>query len=405
MLFNQVVGQQHIKQKLVTMVAHNRLSHALLFLGKEGSGALPLALAFANYVCLQATPQVSSSSGASLFGEAQDTPAATPIPNTVAEADAFTLQHPGYSKVSNLIHPDIHYTYPVIIKKTGDKPLSSVYAKEWRAYLQEQPYGNSYDWLQYIKAENKQGNISAQECADIQHQLSLKSFESDYKILVLWMPEFLGNQGNKLLKLIEEPPPNTLFILVAENEEHILPTIISRTQLVKVPLAADEDIVQYLRDKTDVVQAMQVTGIAEGNIREALQLLLHQEHDWLQLAKDCFNAAKTHSPTLMVQWVTKCAELGREKQKQYLRYLIHLIECAIKATIMGKDVLQLTDADAQFVLKLVALLQVDALETLAVTFNNQIYSVERNANAKMLFHALIIRVHHIISNKNVILIQ
>ena len=131
-----------------------------------------------------------------------------------------------FSKANNYIHPDIHFSYPVIPKKSGDKPVSTDYITEWREFITAIPYGNVYDWLQFIGAENKQGNITAEECNDIIHKLNLKSFESPYKILVMWMPEYLGKEGNKLLKLIEEPPADTLFIFVAENEDLILPTIL-----------------------------------------------------------------------------------------------------------------------------------------------------------------------------------
>src|ERR1700741_1416341 len=138
---------------------------------------------------------------------------------------------------------DRYYFYlPVIPKKSGDKPVSTDYIAEWREFIKLYPYGNVYDWLQFIGAENKQGNITAAECNDILRKLNLKSFESEYKILILWMPEFLGKEGNKLLKLIEEPPANTLFILVAENEGQVLPTILSRLQLVKIPALNDVDI-------------------------------------------------------------------------------------------------------------------------------------------------------------------
>ena len=214
MQFAQVIGQDHLRDNLTDMVRRNRLSHALLFLGHEGAGALPMALAFAQYV-------VCENKGADACG--------------VCSACV---------KAGSLVHPDIHFSYPVIPKKSGDKPASSDYGAEWREFISQFPYGNAYDWLQFIGAENKQGNITAQECNEIIHKLSLKSFESGYKILLLWMPEYLGNEGNKLLKLIEEPPADTLFLLVAENESLILPTILSRTQLVKIPLPDTADIAQ-----------------------------------------------------------------------------------------------------------------------------------------------------------------
>jgi DNA polymerase III subunit delta' len=405
MLFKDIVGQAEVKQKLVTMVEHNRLSHALLFLGKEGSGALPLALAFANYVSLNPAGNTAKAgdSGVDLFGE--PVVVETKVPSTIEEADYYIQNHVSYGKVKDLVHPDIHYTYPVITKKAGEKPLSSDFVTNWRQFIKEQPYGNVFDWLQFIGAENKQGNISAHECNEIIRKLSLKSFESEYKILVLWMPEFLGKEGNKLLKLIEEPPPNTLFILVAESEDQILATILSRTQLVKVPLPHDEEIIQYLREKTDVVKAMQIVGISEGNIREALHLLKEDEDDWLLLVRDCFNAVKKTGPIGMVQWVTSLNELGRERQKQFIRYFIHILENCIKASILGINYIHLPDNEKEFVQRLNKITPVDALEEMANLLNDQIYYIERNANAKMLFHALIIRIYHIIANKNVILIS
>src|SRR6185436_16540937 len=234
MLFSRVIDQQHVKQHLLDMVQQNRLSHALLFLGPEGCGALSMALAFAQYVSLLPPSAKQAPAEISLFGEPANVPALV-FPKTPDEADIFMQKQPAFSKANNYIHPDIHYSYPVIPKKSGDKPVSTDYAEDWREFIQQYAYGNVYDWLQFIGAENKQGNITAEECNDIIHKLNLKSFESQYKTLILWMPEYLGNEGNKLLKLIEEPPPNTLFILVAENESLILPTIVSRCQLIKIP--------------------------------------------------------------------------------------------------------------------------------------------------------------------------
>src|SRR6516225_2271587 len=224
-MFKDVIGQAPVKQHLVELVQSNRLSHALLFLGQEGSGALPMALAFAQYVVCE---------------QPRDGDACGVCPPCI--------------KAKQLIHPDIHYSYPDIPKKAGDKPVSTDYGAEWREFIAQYPYGNSYDWLQFIGAENKQGNITAQECNDIIHKLNLKSFESGYKILVMWMPEYLGNEGNKLLKLIEEPPASTLFILVAENESLILQTILSRTQLVRIPLPEPADIQQGLIERSGVAQ-------------------------------------------------------------------------------------------------------------------------------------------------------
>lgn len=402
MLFKDIVGRQEVKQKLVDIVAHNRLSHALLFLGKEGSGTLPLALAFANYVSLH-TSGSNRANEVSLFGdtpEAQIKEASTP-----EEADLFMQNHKSFGKITELVHPDIHYTYPVIVKKPGEKPISTDFITQWRAFVKEQPYSNAFDWLQFIGAENKQGNITANECTEIIRKLSLKSFESEFKILIVWMPEYLGKEGNKLLKLIEEPPPDTLFILVAESEDQILSTIISRTQLVKVPLAEDEEIIQFLREKVDVVQAMKATAMCGGNLREALQFINHSEENWIILVKDCFNAVLRTGPSGMMQWVLALNDLGREKQKQFLKYFIGIIEHCMKASILGINTIALPDEEKAFLEKLLKRVPADGLAEIAHLLNDNIYYIERNANAKMLFHAMIIRIYHIIANKSVILIS
>src|SRR5437762_4317021 len=271
MPFSDIIGQQQVKHRLVEMVRHNRLSHALLFLGKEGNGSLPLAMALAQYItCEKVNPKSQvSNSNQSLFED--ESPQTSPTDTVPADSCGVCFS---CVKAQRLIHPDIHYSYPVVTKKSGSPPISTDYISEWREFIHSYPYGNVYDWLQFIGAENKQGNITAQECNDIIHQLNLKSFESEYKILILWMPEYLGNEGNKLLKLIEEPPPNTLFILVAESESLILPTIVSRCQLIKIPGLETHEIEKALmnRNKTNKENARQAAIVSEGNYREALQI-------------------------------------------------------------------------------------------------------------------------------------
>src|SRR6185436_15944761 len=290
MQFTKIINQQEVKQQLAELVQHNRLSHALLFLSKEGSGALSLALALAQYItCERVNSRQSavhsSQSGSSLFREEPATNSKPQIPG-----DSCGIC-PSCLKAIQLIHPDIHFSYPVVTKKAGSPPLSVDYISEWREFVKLYPYGNVYDWLQFIGAENKQGNITANECNDIIRKLSLKSFESEYKVLIMWMPEYLGAEGNKLLKLIEEPPPNTLFILVAENETLLLPTIVSRCQMIKIPMLETTDIETALIDsKIDPAKARQVAATAEGNYREALQLLQHAEEDWQGILRDWLNS-------------------------------------------------------------------------------------------------------------------
>ncbi len=393
---------------MVEMVQHNRLSHALLFLGKEGSGALPLALAFAQYVSsLVRDNQTAASSEASLFGE----PVETKLPASPEEADAWMQKQPSFSKAQAFVHPDIHYSYPVIKKttKSDEKPISTDWAVEWRDFIQQLPYGNVYDWLQSIGAENKQGNITAHECNDIIRKLSLKSFESGYKILLLWMPEYLGKEGNKLLKLIEEPPPDTLFILVAESEMGMLPTILSRCQLVKIPVIATTEVEEALkqRAKCNAEQAKVLANASEGNYREALHLLQHADEDFQSLLKEWLNATLKNQPAAQVKIIEEIARLGREKQKQFLRHFIHLIEQAVRLQV-GGDVLQrqmvdaMTEVELDFVKKLNKAMTLEQKDAVAHELSKASYYVERNANAKILFHALTIKIYHVVKNNVVV---
>lgn len=405
MNFKNIVGLKDTKHHLLEMVQQNRLSHALLFLGKEGSGALPLALAFAQYVALQPAGDAKPAAAAGLFGEEPVQEKA--VHATQEQADAWMEKQQAYSKASKYIHPDIHFTFPVIPKKSGDKPTSTDYITEWREFLQLYPYGNAFDWLQFIGAENKQGNITAEECNEIVRQMSLKSFESPYKILIIWMPEYLGKEGNKLLKLIEEPPPNTLFILVAQNEEQILATILSRCQLVKIPLPETEDIAQALMERANVTpeKARQTASIAEGNYREALQLLQHAEEDWQGLLRDWLNACLKGGPVAQLKWVDEVSKLGREKQKQFLRYFNHLLEQSIRIRVIGVQNVMLPDNEKDFAQRLNKIATVSQQQAIIEELDRNAYYIERNANGKMLFHALTIKLFHIIQHKALILTE
>lgn len=375
MSFSKVIGQGAVKQSLVELVHLNRLSHALLFLGSEGSGALPLALAFAQYVvCERAKGEMEDACGVC----------------------------PACVKASRLVHPDIHFSYPVIPKKSGDKPVSTDYISEWREFMGQYPYGNAYDWLQFIGAENKQGNITAQECSDIIHKLSLKSFESGYKILVMWMPEYLGNEGNKLLKLIEEPPADTLFILVAENESLILQTILSRTQLVKIPLPDTEDIQQALISRAGVgtEQARQIAVLCEGNYHEALQLIRHAEDDWQGVLREWLNSILKTGPIAQVKWIDEISKSGRERQKQFLRYFNHLLEQAIRLRYLDPLPFPIPEGEKDIAQRLNKIADIAQQKAIIEELDKAAYYIERNAHAKMLFHALTIKLYHIIADRS-----
>ena len=402
MQFSSIIGQEETKQQLTEMVQHNRLSHALLFLGKEGNGALALSLAFAQYIVCEKVngKNTAIQPGPSLFGDVTDI---EPPARELFSDSCGTC--PACTKSQQLVHPDIHFSYPVVTKKAGTPPLSTDYISEWREFVKTYAYGNAYDWLQFIGAENKQGNITAHECNDIIRKLNLKSFESEHKILIMWMPEYLGNEGNKLLKLIEEPPPNTLFVLVAENGSLVLQTILSRCQLVKIPVLETKDIEEALvrRHKTEAGVARQVAGVSEGNYREAMQLVQHADEDWQSLLREWLNAILKTGPIAQTKWVEEISRLGREKQKQFLRYFNHVLQQSIRYRILG-DAMQLSPSELDFATKLnKKITDISQQQALIEELDRAMYYIERNANAKILFHALTIKVYHIIQDKIVFL--
>ena len=377
MLFSAIPGQLSVKDKLVGLVDHNRLSHALLFLGKEGSGSLQMAIAFAQYIlCEQKNDKDSCGTC------------------------------PSCKKATSLIHPDIHFSFPTITKAGIDKPVCNDFITDWRSFIAQTPFGNAYDWLQCLGTENKQGNITAHECEDIIRKLNLKSFESGYKILIQWLPEYLGTAGNKLLKLVEEPPEKTLFIFVAEDESKILPTILSRTQLIKINQFEKQEVASWLITTQAVPKekADKLAAIAQGNLREAFSLLHHADEDWQSLLREWLNAILKNGPASQVKWIEEISKLGREKQKQFLHYFIHLLSVSVHLanTPVSPSV---SEEEIDFATRLLKLISTEQIEAIVNELNQSLYHIERNANPKILFMALTIKIYHIIRDKSVILIH
>ena len=374
-----IIGQEVLKKQLTELVQQNRLSHALLFIGKEGVGGLPIANAFAQYLVCERS-----------------------MTNSLAEPCGSC---PACKKATEFVHPDIHYSYPTVTRKAGEKPVATDFIVEWRDFLKQHPYGNLFDWIELIKEkDNSQGKITAEECNDILRKLSLKSFESPWKILILWHPELMGNEGNKLLKLIEEPPPQTILLLVSESEQNVLPTIVSRCQLIKVPALENAVIEKALieRNKTTPELAQQIAALAEGNYREALLLAQHAEEDWQELVRNWLNAILKTGPVAQAKWVDDMAKLGREKQKQFLRYFTHLLEQALHVQISG-DALPISEKEKDFALRINRIADLAKQEAMMKEVDAAIYHLERNANAKILFHALTIKLYHIIQDNIVLL--
>lgn len=411
MQFEQVIAQEQVKQKLKDLVQKNRLSHALLFLGKEGNGALPLAIAFAQYIlCQKVNSKTEHPGDISLFGDPNETE------SEAMEDSCGTC--PSCVKVNQLIHPDLHFSYPAIKKDSRhDKVLSTDYITEWREFISQSPYSNVTDWINFLKEHskskiespvNKQGNITVFECDDISHKISLKPFEGSYKILIMWMPEYLGKEGNKLLKLIEEPPANTLFIFVAEEEEAILPTILSRTQLIKIPSLPNEEIEKALlqRYHAEPGKASQIAGISEGSFGVALQLLQNPDEDLQGQVRDWLNIIVKNNVAAQLKWIEEVSSLGREKQKTFLKYFIHLLEQAVRSSYLNEENLKMIpEKDLDFSARLNKICSPEAQEAMVTELEKAVYFIERNAHAKMLFHSLTIRFFHIIKDNSLILVR
>ena len=368
MQFNQVIGQQQTKETLRSMVASDRMSHALLFLGAEGCGKLTLALAFAQYVLC------SNKKSDDACGECSSC-----------------------IKAAKMIHPDIHFSYPTV----GTKAISTNYLTEWRSALENNAYLNANQWLQAIGAENKQGNITKDECVDIIKKLSLKIFEGSHKVLIMWLPEYLGKEGNRLLKMIEEPPENTLFILVAENQELILNTILSRCQIVKVNPLSDQQITQALIENKNISEekAAALAHLSEGNYNEALNLLENSENDNAILFLEWMRLCYLANGLQLMDWVERFSKIGRENQKHFLKYGLHFMREYMQLKLTGVDHVRLLPNELKTAQNLTKIIEWNQVEAITNLFNDCAYYVERNANPKILFLDASLQLNQILKTK------
>ena len=369
MLFSEVIGQESAKGRLKQMASGGRLPHALLFLGPQGSGKLALAIALAQYLLCE----------------------------NPGAADACGVCNQ-CNKAAKLIHPDLHFSYPAV----GPKAISDHFLTHWRQAVAENPYLDVNQWLQTIGAENKQGNITKEECVNIIKKLSLKTFENNYKILIMWLPEFLRKEGNRLLKVIEEPPENTVFILVAEEQELILNTILSRCQIVHIKALSDEETCEGLMRQKSLSreEALTAAYLASGNFNEALQLAAQQGNNnaalFLEWMRHCYKG----NPIDLVNWVDSFAKLGRENQKHFLRYALHFLrEFNILKVSGGQGRARLQNEELQTAKKMTAILELEQVEQLAKLFTDCSYAIERNANPKVLFLDASIQMHKIMKGK------
>ncbi len=373
MLFKDILGLSHIKKHLATSADAGRIPHAQLFVGPEGSGTLPMALAYAQYIIC-----------ANLDEE-----------NT-GRNQACNL------KFNTLSHPDMHFAYPVSNSdKIKSHAVSDHYIAEWRSFVKEQPYGNLFDWYRLIGIEKKQGQIGVDEAQEVVKKLALKSYEGGYKVMLIWMAEKMNlSASNKLLKLIEEPPNNTVFILVVEDEEQVIQTIRSRCQVLHFPPLAEAAMANALVEKGLVrEEALRIAHEADGNFNKALDLMNKDSEDlvfekwFVQWVRSAFkakgNKAAIHE---LILWGEEVAKTGRETQKNFLQYCLTVMRQALLINFntnelafmrIHVDGFQL-DKFAPFVHENNITEIVDELET-------AIYHIERNGNSKIILTDLSIK--------------
>lgn len=373
MQFKNVIAQDAAKQGLLNMWKHNTFPHALLIVGAEGTGGLPLSLALAQYIMCE-NKQDEDSCG----------------------------QCANCNKISKMEHADLHFSFPTIPPNSNTKAMSRHYIKEFRAYVKQNSYGTTYDWLQYIEAENKQGNITAEECREIIDNLNLKSYEGGKKIHIMWRPEYLGKEGNILLKLIEEPPKDTIMIFVAENTEDILLTIRSRTQTVRLAPLNSQQIATALEaaQLASAAKAQQIAQIAHGNYSEALKLVQHAENDLFPEVRNLFNSVFVYDGAGLSKFADNWSKAGREQQKNFLNYIIQLLEQTIRCRYTPEVPLHLPPSEAEFVKKLANMkVPVEAFNEMSQEISNAIMYIERNAHSKTMLLTLGIKLRYVVQRK------
>ena len=365
MLFNDIPNQAAVKQLLRQSVQRQHVAHAQLFRGQEGGAALALALAYAQYLNCEAR---------------------------ALNAEDSCGHCPACTKTAKLAHPDLNFIVPVTTTKMVSKDaVSSKFMAEWRAFVLDNPYQGLNDWMQYIGAENKQGNISKDEAVQILKLVSLKAFEARFKIVILWLPELMHPAAaNAVLKLLEEPPPATIFLLVSHAPEQLLPTIISRVQPVVVRPFSEDDITDYLRAYCQVpeVKARQVAQLADGSLGAALASRdSNADHDYFDFFKRwmrlCFNYHKEAEKLLKMS--EEFQKQGRENQKELLSYSLGLVRKALLFSIDERLLPRLATDEQPFVAGFAKSVTLRNADAICKELTDAHYHIERNANAKMVF--------------------
>ncbi len=374
MNFSQIPGQKAVIDRLRNSVAENRVSHALLFYGPEGSGKFAIALAFARYISCE---------------------------NRSAE-DACG-KCPSCSKYDKLIHPDLHFVFPVIKKKSNTEPVSDHFISQWRQMVLRSPWFSLATWTEAMEVANEQALIPVAESAEIIRKLSLKSFESDFKIMIIWLPEKMNAEtANKILKIIEEPPARTLFILVSEEDDKLLPTITSRCQHIRIPSIPSEDLSAHLVTAmgVDPVRAPEIAAIANGNLVRAMELIREDDNSAVYLDRftRLMRTAWTRDIHALVTWSEETAALGRERQKSFLSYSLRMIRENFILNFNGREnkLVYLTRAEDEFSDKFHPFINEKNISALNREFNLAYAHVESNGNTKMIFLDLALKTMRLI---------
>lgn len=383
MLFREIIGLPHIKNHLVTTADRRRIPHAQLFSGKAGSGTLPMAIAYAQYIlCGNSSGENDSESSASCN-----------------------------LKFNNLSHPDLHFAFPVATnEKIKKHPVSSHFLEEWREFVHTNPYGSLYDWYQSLGIENKQGKIGVDEAHEIVKSLSLKSYEGGFKVMIIWMPEKMNNEAsNKLLKLIEEPPSKTIFLLVTEAEEQIIQTIRSRCQRLHFPPLGESDIEDFLIRKEDCEPkiAKKIAHQANGDYTKAIHILRKDAGDeqfqtwFIQWVRSAFQAKGNKATVLeLVAWSDEIASLNRETQKSFLRYCLDFFRQAMLQNYKAKDLVYIDIEPKVFKFdKFATFINGKNIGEISEAIETAIYHIGRNGNAKIILTDLSIKLTRYLHKK------
>ena len=361
MRFADIPGLDEIKGNLIKSVLSNKIPHAQLLQGHEGSGNLVLSLAYASYLnCLNRTEN-----------------------DSCGECTAC-------SKIDKLIHPDLHLVFPVSpnAKFTAKDVISANYLNEWRSFILKNPYQNLNDWNNYYGADNKQGNISKEESRQIIKNLSLMAFEGQFKVMLIWLPEWMHpSAANSILKILEEPPDRTLFLMVSHQADNLLPTILSRVQSIHIRPFSDQEVEQYLvkQIQVDETRVGQIIQLAQGNMREAIKLIGSLENDNQDMFQDWMRICYTLDLTKMVGWYDQFQKIGKVAQKSFLQYAMNMMRETLIAKVGAHEIARIQESEVEFLTKFESVMDPNKVDKLTAALNQAIYHLERNANPKIVF--------------------